>query len=56
MTSSDPFIEAVLFDVDGVAVESELLHLQTFNEILEAYDIHLSENQKNLQLRHNFPG
>ena len=45
MTSTSLFIEAVLFDVDGVTVESELLHLQTFNEILEPYGIHLSENE-----------
>ncbi len=36
-------IAAVLFDVDGVAVESELLHLQTFNEILESYGIKITE-------------
>lgn len=37
-------IEAVLFDVDGVVVESELLHCKTFNEILEPYGIHISES------------
>jgi HAD superfamily hydrolase (TIGR01509 family) len=40
--SSSP-IEAVLFDVDGVAVESELLHLQSFNETLEPLGIHISD-------------
>ncbi|MFX1564508.1 MAG: HAD family hydrolase [Promethearchaeota archaeon] len=43
--SSSKRIEAVLFDVDGVAVESELLHLQTFNEILEPYGILISERE-----------
>jgi HAD superfamily hydrolase (TIGR01509 family) len=38
-------IKAVLFDVDGVAVESELLHLQTFNELLEPLGIHVSEEE-----------
>ena len=38
-------IAAVLFDVDGVTVESELLHLQTFNEILSSYRIHISEEE-----------
>lgn len=38
-------IKAVLFDVDGVVVESELLHLQTFNELLKPLDIHISENE-----------
>jgi HAD superfamily hydrolase (TIGR01509 family) len=41
--NSSSLIAAVLFDVDGVAVESELLHLQTFNEILEPYNIQISE-------------
>ena len=45
MTSTPPLIEAVLFDVDGVIVESELLHLLTFNEILEPFGIHLSESE-----------
>jgi beta-phosphoglucomutase-like phosphatase (HAD superfamily) len=38
-------IKAVLFDVDGVAVESELLHLQTFNELLKPFDIHVKEEE-----------
>lgn len=38
-------IEAVLFDVDGVAVESELLHMQTFNELLKALSIVISEEE-----------
>ncbi len=36
-------IQAILFDVDGVVVESELLHMQTFNELLEPLGIHISE-------------
>lgn len=44
MTTSHSLIEAVLFDVDGVTVESELLHWQTFNEILKSYGVHLSES------------
>ena len=38
-------VAAVLFDVDGVVVESELLHLQTFNEILEPYEIQITEGE-----------
>ncbi len=38
-------IKAVLFDVDGVVVESELLHLQTFNELLKPFDIHVNEKE-----------
>ncbi|MFX0168164.1 MAG: HAD family hydrolase [Candidatus Hodarchaeota archaeon] len=38
-------IGAVLFDVDGVVVESELLHLLTFNELLQPFDIHISESE-----------
>ncbi len=45
MAPSSVSIEAVLFDVDGVVVESELLHLQTFNEILEPYGLEISENE-----------
>ncbi len=37
-------IEAVLFDVDGVVVVSELLHLLTFNELLKPLGIQISEN------------
>ncbi|MFW9832290.1 MAG: HAD family hydrolase, partial [Candidatus Thorarchaeota archaeon] len=36
-------IEAVLFDVDGVVVESELLHMQTFNELLKPLGITISK-------------
>ncbi|MFX1581939.1 MAG: HAD family hydrolase [Promethearchaeota archaeon] len=43
--SSSKQIEAVLFDVDGVAVESELLHLQTFNEVLAPCGIQISETE-----------
>lgn len=35
----------MLFDVDGVTVESELLHLQTFNELLKPFDIHVKEDE-----------
>jgi HAD superfamily hydrolase (TIGR01509 family) len=45
MVSTASLIEAVLFDVDGVAVESELLHLQTFNEVLEPFGIQISEKE-----------
>ncbi|MFW9985366.1 MAG: HAD family hydrolase [Candidatus Odinarchaeota archaeon] len=38
-------IEAVLFDVDGVVVESELLHLVTFNELLASLRIHITEKE-----------
>ena len=38
-------IKAVLFDVDGVVVESELLHLQTFNELLKSFNIHVNEEE-----------
>ncbi len=38
-------IRAVLFDVDGVVVESELLHLQTFNELLKSFNIHVNEEE-----------
>lgn len=37
-------IKAVLFDVDGVVVASELLHLLTFNELLRPLGIQISEN------------
>ncbi len=45
MLSPSSPIEAVLFDIDGVVVESELLHLQTFNEILKPFGIHISEEE-----------
>ncbi|MFX0078315.1 MAG: HAD family hydrolase [Candidatus Hermodarchaeota archaeon] len=38
-------IKAVLFDVDGVVVKSELLHLQTFNELLKSFNIHVNEEE-----------
>jgi len=41
--ASNRFVQAILFDVDGVAVESELLHLLTFNELLQPFGIHVSE-------------
>jgi HAD superfamily hydrolase (TIGR01509 family) len=36
-------VNAVLFDVDGVVVESELVHLATFNETLAPLGITISE-------------
>jgi beta-phosphoglucomutase-like phosphatase (HAD superfamily) len=36
-------IAALLFDVDGVVVESELLHMATFNELLEDFGIVITE-------------
>ncbi|MFX1473908.1 MAG: HAD family hydrolase [Promethearchaeota archaeon] len=36
-------VKAVLFDVDGVVVNSELLHLETFNDILAQLGIKISE-------------
>lgn len=41
--SKDQIVNAVLFDVDGVVVESELLHLATFNETLAPLGIAISE-------------
>jgi HAD superfamily hydrolase (TIGR01509 family) len=43
--SKSRIIKAALFDVDGVVVESELLHLQTFNELLKSFDIHVKEEE-----------
>lgn len=40
---SNHSVHAVLFDIDGVAVESEFLHLLTFNELLQPFGIHVSE-------------
>jgi len=45
-------VNAVLFDVDGVVVESELLHLATFNETLAPLGITISE----ADWRHRFVG
>jgi beta-phosphoglucomutase len=42
MVSGIP-VKAVLFDVDGVVVNSELLHLATFNETLAPLGIKVSE-------------
>ena len=42
MVSGIP-VKAVLFDVDGVVVYSELLHLATFNETLASLEIKISE-------------
>jgi beta-phosphoglucomutase len=36
-------VEATLFDVDGVIVDSELLHCSTFNELLAPLGIRISE-------------
>jgi beta-phosphoglucomutase len=45
-------VEAVLFDVDGVVVNSELLHLKTFNETLQSLGIKISEKD----WKHRFLG
>ena len=45
-------VKAVLFDVDGVVVDSELLHLATFNEILAPLGVKISEKD----WRHRFLG
>ncbi len=42
MVSGVP-VKAVLFDVDGVVVDSELLHLVTFNEVLAQLGIKISQ-------------
>jgi len=36
-------VEATLFDIDGVIVDSELLHCSTFNELLAPLGIRISE-------------
>ena len=36
--------EAVIFDMDGVIVDSEPLQLQSYNQILRPYGVHLSED------------
>lgn len=36
-------VEATLFDIDGVVVDSELLHCSTFNELLAPLGITISE-------------
>ncbi len=36
-------VEAVLFDVDGTVVDSELLHLDTFNEVLASLGIKITQ-------------
>jgi beta-phosphoglucomutase len=36
-------VEALLFDIDGVVVDSELLHCSTFNEVLAPFGITISE-------------
>lgn len=38
-------VEATLFDVDGVVVDSELLHCSTFNELLAPLGIRISETE-----------
>jgi beta-phosphoglucomutase len=43
MMVQNHMVKAVLFDVDGVVVESELLHLATFNETLAPLGITISE-------------
>ena len=36
-------IKAVLFDMDGLMVDSEPLHLLAFNKVFEKYGKHLTE-------------
>ncbi len=38
-------INAVLFDFDGVVVQSERLHMKTFIELLEPYDVEVDINR-----------
>ena len=38
-------MKAFLFDFDGVVVESEPLHLETFREVLEPLEIEISEER-----------
>lgn len=38
-------IKAVLFDMDGLMIDSEPLHLQAFNRVLEKYGKHLTEEE-----------
>lgn len=38
-------IKAVLFDMDGLMVDTEPLHLQAFNKALEKYGKHLTEEE-----------
>ncbi len=52
VVSKRQMVNAVLFDVDGVVVESELLHLATFNETLAPLGITISEDD----WRHRFVG
>src|SRR4051812_30307299 len=42
---SPPWPRAVLFDFDGVIVNSEPLHFYAFNEVLKAHHIDLSEDE-----------
>lgn len=41
----DFIIKAVLFDFDGVVVQSEQLHMRTFLELLEPYGVKVSEQR-----------
>lgn len=38
-------IKAVIFDMDGLMIDSEPLHVQAFNSVLEKYDKHLTEEE-----------
>lgn len=40
-------IKAVLFDMDGLMVDNELLHLQAFNNVFRKYNKYLSEDENN---------
>lgn len=45
MSSANGFPKAVLFDFDGVIVNSEPLHFQACREVLAAEDVELDENE-----------
>lgn len=38
-------MEAVIFDMDGVLVDSEPLQVESFNEILQSYNIRISQTE-----------
>jgi len=37
-------VKAIIFDMDGIIVDSEPVQLESFNEVLKPYNIQLSEN------------